>query len=442
MCDTFYIPKNLNLYHANILCKNSDREPNEAQSIIHIHHTQHTSDKVKLTYIEIPQVKNTYEVYLSKPFQMWGAEMGVNECGVAIGNEAVFTKFSFAKKNNGLTGMDMIRLALERKNSAKSALEYIIELIETYGQDACGGYENKNFFYHNSFLIVDKKEAYCLETADKFWAYKKLNHFYAISNGLTILDDYDEIHPQAIEYAKQKKWYNEEGPFNFRKAFSDKFYTYMGKCDVRRQISEKVAQKEKIHVRDCIQTLQSHGNNTKKLDSMESICLHSGGLQTPSETTGSMIAILRDSIMTVWLTGTSHPCLSLYKPFFFGTDSLKDFPEPTSTYDHSLWWQAEITHRNLLENNQDLLKDYQLEQKNLQEEFIELEQRLIPQKHPSKKELEEVSNLCLQKEKQFYQKWLKEITKNKKSSWIKKIERPLYHLYRYKLNKKAQLILS
>jgi len=204
MCDTFYIPKNLNLYHANILCKNSDREPNEAQSIIHIHHTQHTSDKVKLTYIEIPQVKNTYEVYLSKPFQMWGAEMGVNECGVAIGNEAVFTKFSFAKKNNGLTGMDMIRLALERKNSAKSALEYIIELIETYGQDACGGYENKNFFYHNSFLIVDKKEAYCLETADKFWAYKKLNHFYAISNGLTILDDYDEIHPQAIEYAKQK----------------------------------------------------------------------------------------------------------------------------------------------------------------------------------------------------------------------------------------------
>jgi dipeptidase len=57
MCDTFYIPKNLNLYHANILCKNSDREPNEAQSIIHIHHTQHTSDKVKLTYIEIPQVK-------------------------------------------------------------------------------------------------------------------------------------------------------------------------------------------------------------------------------------------------------------------------------------------------------------------------------------------------------------------------------------------------
>ncbi|GAI09760.1 unnamed protein product [marine sediment metagenome] len=34
-------------------------------------------EKVKCTYIEIPQVKNTYEVILAKPFWIWGCEMDV-----------------------------------------------------------------------------------------------------------------------------------------------------------------------------------------------------------------------------------------------------------------------------------------------------------------------------------------------------------------------------
>ena len=81
--------------------KNSDRSPNEAQVLEY--HTAQTdlSGEVNCTYISIPQAKSTYAVLLSRPSWMWGAEMGVNSCGLCIGNEAVFTKGAYGK--TGLT---------------------------------------------------------------------------------------------------------------------------------------------------------------------------------------------------------------------------------------------------------------------------------------------------------------------------------------------------
>ena len=65
---------------------------------------------LQCTYISIPQVAHTFSVVLSKPAWMWGAEMGSNEKGVCIGNEAVSTKFQNEKdKEEKLLGMDLVR---------------------------------------------------------------------------------------------------------------------------------------------------------------------------------------------------------------------------------------------------------------------------------------------------------------------------------------------
>lgn len=62
------------------------------------------------TYIEIDQASFTFPVILSKPAWMWGAEMGANDQGVCIGNEAVWSVLNSSdEKEERLLGMDFVR---------------------------------------------------------------------------------------------------------------------------------------------------------------------------------------------------------------------------------------------------------------------------------------------------------------------------------------------
>lgn len=117
MCDTI---GKLFSNQSALFGKNSDRSRNEPQTLLYYPAKTHSEGKIKTTYIEVEQSKETKAMILSRPTWLWGAEMGVNECGVCIGNEAVFTKGKYGK--TGLTGMDMVRLALERSENAKSAI--------------------------------------------------------------------------------------------------------------------------------------------------------------------------------------------------------------------------------------------------------------------------------------------------------------------------------
>jgi dipeptidase len=415
MCDTlvalplFTSQKNL------IFAKNSDREPDEAHALLHLPRKSHQTPNLKCTYLEIPQVKTTYEVILSKPFQMWGAEMGINEHGVVIGNEAVFTRAKIKKVNSGLTGMDMLRLALERSKNANEAITHITELLEEHGQDACGGYQNKAFFYHNSYLIADPERAFILETAGKSWALKNVNRAGSISNGLQIGSDYEKIHLSEEKLSFPFHLFPKPQPFSFSGYFSDFLYTKVGKARKRQSCSFGLLQNEQgiLTVAKAMEILKTHevpdSEFNPKKASTASLCMHATGLTNPSSTTGSMVTeVRRKAPSTVWLTGTSMPCLSVYIPFFMGTNTLSDFLQPEPKPDASLWWRAEEVHRWICEDYQSRKVAIMDEINALQQSFL-IEEKSLLLAEPNLSELEAFSTDCLLKVENLYAEWADKI---------------------------------
>jgi secernin len=342
MCDTIVVIGNEGVLFA----KNSDRDPNEAQMPEwHAAADHPPGEKLRCTYLEIPQVAHTHAVLISRPYWMWGAEIGTNEHRVTIGNEAVFTDQPYA--DTGLTGMDLLRLALERAGSADEAVGVIVELLERYGQGGGCGHENRSFTYHNSFLIADPAGAVVLETAGKLWATERVESgVRTISNGLTIAD--------------------------FAAAHRDRLRSRVSACDVRTALTGKLASGA-VEPADLMKVLRSHGgsvwpqyrhiNGTLRMP-----CMHGGGLFASSSSTAGWVSDLTAG--RHWITATSAQCLSLFKPVT--VDEPVDLgPVPGDRDDgESLWWRHERLARRVMRNPQRLAPVFTPERDHVEEGWL------------------------------------------------------------------------
>jgi secernin len=348
VCDTVVVVQPGSVLFA----KNSDRDPNEAQLLDWQPRGRHPEGaRVRCTWIEIAQVRETCAVLLSRPFWMWGAEMGANEHGVVIGNEAVFTRQPYA--STGLTGMDLLRLALERAATAAEAVDVITGLLERHGQGGGCGFERRDFTYHNSFIVADGGGAYVLETAGRLWAVERVDRgARSISNGLT-------IQPFARRHGA-----------SFFAAGADMVKTAVSACRVRQPLTQDRAERA-AGAGDLMAVLADHGLADHGLadhglgdqeggsgegapryrlinGGMAAPCMHAGGVAANSQTTASWVSELRTDGAAHWVTGTAAPCTSLFKPVRV-TEPLGLWPEPTGVYDPlTLWWQHEVLHRAAL----------------------------------------------------------------------------------------------
>lgn len=405
MCDTFVLLPEFTDDKKFYFAKNSDRDPNEAHEVVIIpQQTYPKNEKLKCTYVTIPQVEKTNRMILSKPVWIWGAEMGVNEFGVVIGNEAVFSKVP-AGKEPGLTGMDYLRLGLERGKTAEESLGVITNILEEYGQSGNCGF-NHPFYYHNSFIIADKNEAWKLETVGKEWIAEKIEGFGAISNGYTI-ETGDRFSKNIQTFAQEKNWTKEGQPFNFRESYSDWLYTTFSDSKQRRSCSiRKVNETGKqTQLMDVFTTLRTHRDEMnfrpdKGLTGAD-LCMHAGfGPIRGSQTTGSMVVVQDENELMIWVTGSSAPCLSIFKPMSFQQTENYFGPKPSIEYDQdSYWWQHERIHRKIIMDYQNLSKEYQEERDSLEKSFVD--EMMI-----TENKLKTIEK-CFIKAKDFQDKWIK-----------------------------------
>ena len=359
MCDTFVALGNSTKNGKVLFAKNTDREPNEAHQMVIVPRAKHpTGEKVKCTYIEIPQVEETYQVLLAKPFWIWGAEMGSNEFSVAIGNEALFTRDPYGKEP-GLIGMDFLRLALERSKTAQQALHIIIELLEKYGQSGNCGFAHK-MYYHNSYLISDPEEAWVLETSGKEWAAEKVKDVRSISNAITIDDQWDLASAHLVSHAVEKGWCKDPSSFSFSKCYSEPIYTRFSDAHRRQTCTTEELRNHKgqIDAAMMMSILRNHRGQSDpnwspdKGISGADVCMHSGwGPIRGSQSVGSMISQLDHKNTVHWLTGTSAPCTSIFKPVWMDCGIPEHGTPPNGTVDESsLYWSHELIHRQILKN--------------------------------------------------------------------------------------------
>ena len=376
MCDTLgTIGKKCSFF-----AKNSDRSPNEVQILEYHEAKQGLSGTVDCTYISIPQAEETYAVLLSRPDWMWGAEMGVNEFGLCIGNEAVFTKGAYGK--TGLTGMDMVRLALERSKTAKDALDLLISLLEIYGQGGNCGFDH-DFYYDNAFLIMDRDALYVLETAGKQWVYKRFEAAN-ISNRLSIGADADA--------------YSGGVAFDFRKRYTEPVYTtFSGSARRTQQLHRFLPMADSPA--GCMAALSQHNckvRNPFAQGTVSSACMHYGGL-VGDHTTASMVVSLERARTVVWSTGSSLPCVSLFKPWRFGTETVLPIVPEGSRNGKAYWLEAEKFRRQLL--GKQLPQDYYAERDAIQQSWIIRSEEIADTDFPA------FSRACLEEEHAFYEKW-------------------------------------
>lgn len=196
MCDCLVALPRASAEGRTIFAKNSDRPPDEPQRIEWLPPAREDAP-VRTTYVEVePAVGETVGTLVSRPWWLWGVEHGVNEAGVAIGNETIYTTLDPRHAPPALVGMDLVRLGLQRAVTARAALEVIVGLLERHGQGG-SGHVNAERPYWSSFLVADPAEAWVLETSGQAWAAEWVGGTRAISNRTTIPDfDAEHRHPK------------------------------------------------------------------------------------------------------------------------------------------------------------------------------------------------------------------------------------------------------
>lgn len=299
---------------------------------------------------------------VSLPTWLWGAEHGVNEYGVAIGNERVSTVHQARLAKPALIGMDLVRLGLERARSAESAVEIMTELLSVHGQGGIADATHAEA-YDSSFLIADAEGAYVLETSGSSFVVAPFPGGTAISNRLGLGTNWtqssDDLDPgdDFDAYRDQR----EDTTF----------------ADVRLRASDAFLATQRdvgLTPRAMAAHLRDHGHGPWGAPGADgsavpppaelgddlsgiSVCMHARDI---SVTAASLIAVIPsevgDGAPVRAYVALGSPCVSIYLPAFPATVAGPPLFVPRQL-SHEAMWRAVDTLRGCVEANPALIHE-------------------------------------------------------------------------------------
>jgi hypothetical protein len=289
-----------------LFAKNSDRPLREPQ-VFESYPRRDQTEAVPLRtqYLSIADA-GAHCLVGSRPTWLWGLEHGVNEYGVAIGNERVRTIDDPRAEPVGLLGMDLVRLGLERARTAEEALDAMTSLLELHGQGGSGERDHEKPYF-SSFLIADAKRAFVLETSARSWHAAPVRGGTAISNRIGVGSEFEP-------------WRDPVAPT----AFADR------RLDVTLPVA--TSNEPTVDARDLVGTLRHHGSRTWGRPGDDgadyqpppaevgddsrgiTVCMHVRGHDI---TSASMVAELSRAggAARVWAC-LGNPCVGVYVPLF------------------------------------------------------------------------------------------------------------------------------
>ncbi len=347
-CDTLVALGCVTSSGKNLFAKNSDRPLQESQPLVFFPAAKHPiGETLHCTHIDIPEAPQTYALIASKPYWMWGCEIGVNEKGVVIGNEAEDSCLP-TDAAEGLLGMDLVRLALERGASAYEAMHVITSLLEQWGQNA-NAHVSAEYRYDNSYIIADAAEAWILETAGRRWVAKRVTDFSAISNCYSITNEYDEASDDIISFARENRLLAPDAPFDFAQAYTRIVLRQQRAVPRYRMLLSLLSRQRGVLSRESVVSiLRNHFEGdllAPRYSAGESlfasVCMHAM-TEKDSKTAASLIVTWHDVLGIQCRHCFSNPCTSVYVPIYFTGYLPKSFQQADGKFSSdSAWWVME-----------------------------------------------------------------------------------------------------
>jgi secernin len=345
MCDSLVATGAYTRSGTTLFAKNSDRSSGECQPLLQFPAAIHPRGaKLRCTHIEIPQVAETYRVMGHSPWWVWGFEHGVNEHGIAIGNQTIFSNEP-VEEAAGLIGMDLVRLGVERGRDAREALEAIASLLETYGQGGAA-FAPEAAGYHNSFMIAGPEEAWVMETSGRRWAARRVE-VDALTNHITTGSNWGIGSRDLESFARREGWWRDSGRVDVSACYRNRSVPgRISEGRLRRSQELLAAGRGKLDGGYLQRALRDHLDGgpappvgaTPEDERYFTLCMHSEPVGT---TTASLVTGLPKERLAPWPVWVSFasPCTGIFLPVYLDgvIPALLSRGGATSAVD-SAWW--------------------------------------------------------------------------------------------------------